>query len=50
MLESLLHILGICPDHFTHVNLLDLLVYGPFALMLIKIKGIYYYVKGKLKK
>jgi hypothetical protein len=24
MIQSILHIIGICPDHFNHVNLFDI--------------------------
>jgi hypothetical protein len=24
MLQTILHMLGLCPDHFNHINLLDM--------------------------
>lgn len=42
MIESLLHLVGLCPDHFNHINVIDI------ALM-ISTFGLYPYIKNKLK-
>jgi len=50
MIESLLHFLGFCPDHFTHINLIDLIVLGLLTPILTKSKSIYYKIKSIIKK
>jgi len=50
MWDFILHILGICPDHFTHFNLVDLLILGPAAFLSLKAKHIYYSIKRKIRR
>jgi len=50
MWETILHVLGICPDHLAHFNLLDLLVFGPVAFIMLKAKSIYYGIKNVFNK
>lgn len=45
MFDIILHFLGICPDHLTHLNFLDLLIFGPLTYLSVKAKSIYYNIK-----
>lgn len=42
-----MHFLGVCPDHMTHPNLIQLIVLGLLTPIAIKAKTIYYKIKGK---
>lgn len=47
MFESLLHFFGFCPDHTTHLNILDIFIYGIFGGVILKTKAVYYKIKNK---
>jgi hypothetical protein len=47
MFESLLHFFGFCPDHSTHLNILDIFVYGIFGGLTLKAKSLYYFIKNR---
>ncbi len=45
-MEAILHILGLCPDHFNHFSLID----AYLNLQQTAIKSIPYYIKEILQK
>jgi hypothetical protein len=45
-MEAVLHILGLCPDHFNHLSLIDVYL----NLQQATFKGIPYYIKEVLQK
>ena len=47
MIEQLLHYIGICPDHLSHLNLVDLLLFTPAAYVVFRAKALFYKIKGK---
>ena len=47
-MHEFLHIIGLCPDNFTHFDLLDLVVVNYQNLFYININTIKYYVTKRI--
>ena len=54
MIQQLLHLIGLCPDHFTHANILDAPLQDLYNLSIMakfKLKNILNYsIQNKLTK
>ena len=54
MIQQLLHLIGLCPDHFTHANILDAPLQDLYNLSIMekfKLKNILYNsIQNKIKK
>jgi len=50
MFESFMHFLGLCPDHMSHINLINILTFGMGGILIGWGQRLYYKVKSLFKR
>jgi hypothetical protein len=50
MIEFIQHLLGICPDHAAHIDLIDIFIFGGIGWISIFSKSYYYRIKNFINK